>query len=76
MCAFFILLGYWVCRGHSVYRPLIPQAPVHKLLMRFFTEGNSKIELSQTYFFDIMTTHNYHPSYIKHISSSIFVFFT
>ena len=30
--------------------------PVHNLLMQFFTLGSSKIEVFETYFFDIMIT--------------------
>ena len=30
--------------------------PVHNLLMQFFTPGSSKIEVFETYFFDIVTT--------------------
>ena len=37
---------------------------------------NSKIGVPETYFFDIVATHNDHPSYVKHILGSIYVFFT
>ena len=30
--------------------------PVHNLLMQFFTVGNSKIEVFETCFYDIVTT--------------------
>ena len=30
--------------------------PVHNLLMQFFTLGSSKIEVFETYFFDIVIT--------------------
>ena len=47
---FFTLFGYWACgwggRGGS------PKGLVHNLLMQFFTPGSSKIEVSETYFFD------------------------
>ena len=32
-----------------------------------FTPGISKIEVSKTYFFDIVTTQNDHPTAIKHV---------
>ena len=32
-------------------------------------------EVSGTPFFDIVTTHNDHPSYVKHVLGSIHVFF-
>ena len=40
-----------------------------------FTLCSSNIEVSETYFFDMVTTHNDHPSYVKHVSGSICVFF-
>ena len=33
-----------------------PKGLVHNLLMRFFTLGRSKIEVFETYFFDIVIT--------------------
>ena len=50
--------------------------PVHNLLMQFFTQGSSKIEVLETCVFDIVTTQNYHPRYIKHVLGRIYVFFT
>ena len=44
--------------------------------MQFFTLCSSKIEVSKTYFFDIVATHNDHPTYVKHVLGSICVFFT
>ena len=49
---------------------------VHNLLMQFFTPDSSKIEVSETCFFDIVTTQNDHPSYAKHVLGRIYVFFT
>ena len=43
-----------------------PNGVVHNLLMQFFTPYSSIIEVSETYFFDIVTTHNDQPSYVKH----------
>ena len=40
---------------------------VHNLLMQFLTLGSLEIEVSEIYFFHIITTHNGHPSYIKHV---------
>ena len=34
---------------------------MHNLLMQFFTLGSSKIKVSETYFFDIVTTQYDHP---------------
>ena len=33
-----------------------PQGLVHNLLMQFFSQYNSKITVSETYFFDIVIT--------------------
>ena len=67
---FFTLFGYWVGGGG------VPKGLVHNLLMQFFTLGSSKIEVSETYFIDIVTTHNGHPRYVKHVLGRIYVFFT
>ena len=53
-----------------------PNGGVHNLLVQFFAMDNSKIKVSGTYFFDIVTTHNDHPRYVKHVLGSIYVFFT
>ena len=50
--------------------------PVHNLLMQFFTLGSSKIEVFETCFFDVVTTQNDHPRYVKHVLGCICVFFT
>ena len=44
--------------------------------MQFFTPDSSKIEVFETYFFDIVTTQNDHPSYVKHVLGRIYVFLT
>ena len=44
----FTLFGYWVGGGGL--------RPVHNLLMQFFTLDSSKIEVFETYFFDIVIT--------------------
>ena len=49
---------------------------VHNLLMQFFTPGSSKIEVFETSFFDIVTTQNDHPRYVKPVLGRIYVFFT
>ena len=49
---------------------------MHNLLMQFFTPDSSEIEVFKTYFFDIVTTQNDHPSYGKHVLGRISVFFT
>ena len=48
----------------------------HNLLMQFFTLGSLKIEVSKTYFFDIVTTQCDHPRYVKHVRGRIYVFCT
>ena len=62
--------------GIGCGRGVVLKGLVHNLLMQFFTMGSSKIEVSETYFFDIVITQNDHPRYIKHVLGSIYVFFT
>ena len=50
--------------------------PVHHLLLQFFTRGSSKIEVYELCFFDIVTTQNDHPRYVKHVLGRIYMFFT
>ena len=50
-------------------------APVHNLLMQFFTVDSSKIEVFETCFSDIVTTQNDHPSYVKHVLGRIYMIF-
>ena len=53
-----------------------PKGLVHNLLMQFFTPDSSKIEVSETCFFNIVTTQYDHPRYVKHVLGCIYVFFT
>ena len=48
--------------------------PVHNLLMQFFTPGSSKIEVFELCFFDIVTTQNDHPRYVKHVLGRVYMF--
>ena len=48
---------------------------VHNLPMLFFGLGISKIKDSDSYFFHSVSTHNDHPSYVKHVVGGIGVFF-
>ena len=49
---------------------------MHNLLMQFFNPDSSKIEVFETCFFDIVTTQNDHPRYVKHVLGRIYLFFT
>ena len=49
---------------------------MHNQLMQFFNPDSSKIEVFETCFFDIVTTQNDHPRYVKHVLGRIYVFFT
>ena len=44
--------------------------------MQFFNPDSSKIEVFEICFFDIVTTQNDHPRYVKHVLGRIYVFFT
>ena len=68
---FLTLFGYQVRGGRGA-----PKGLVHNLLMQFFTLDSSKMEVFETCCFDIVTTHNDHPSYVKHVLGRIYVFFT
>ena len=50
-------------------------APVHNLLMQFFTLGSSKIEVFETCSYDIVTTQYDHPRYAKHVLGRIYMIF-
>ena len=49
---FFTLFGYWAAGGGGG----APKGLEHNLLMQLFTLDNSKIEVFETYFFDIVIT--------------------
>ena len=66
---FFTLFGYWARRGGG--GP--PKGLVHNLLMQLFILGSSKIEVFESYFFDIVITQNDHPRYVKHLLGRIYV---
>ena len=50
---FFTLFGYWLGGGGG---GLPRDGYTHNLLIQFFTLGSSKIEVLETYFFDIVIT--------------------
>ena len=54
----------------------LPRGLGHNLLMRFFSLSNSKMEISETEFFDTLTTQNDQISYAKHVLAPLDVFFT
>ena len=68
---FLTLFGYQVREGRGA-----PKGLLHNLLMQVFTLGSSKMEAFETCFFDIVTTHNDHPRYVKHVLGRIYVFLT
>ena len=66
------------CKGGSskgLVHNLLMQCFTLYLLMLFFTLGSSKIEDSKCSFLDIVATQNDHPTYVKHVLGSIYVFF-
>ena len=48
----------------------------HNLLMQFSGLGSSKMEISETDFFDTLTIQNDQISYVKHVLDPLHVFFT
>ena len=69
----FTLFGYYLRGGGG---GASPKGLVHNLLMQFFTLGCSKIELFEFCFFDVVTTQNDHPRYVKHVLGRMYVFAT
>ena len=54
---FFTLFGYWAhVGGRGGGGGVVSQRMSTHLLMQLFTLGTSKIEVFDTYFFDIVTT--------------------
>ena len=72
---FFTPFGHWAYRGGGG-GGLSPKGSVHNLLMQFFTLDSSKIEVFETYSFDIGITQDDHPRYVKHVSGRIYLFCT
>ena len=68
---FFTLFGYLVRGGGGVQWDWYTTC-----LCTFSSLYSSKIEVSETYFFDIMITSNDHPRYGKHVLARIYVSFT
>ena len=51
-------------------------AGAHNLLMQFSRLGSSKMEISETDFFDTLTIQSDQISYVKHVLAPLHVFFT
>ena len=68
---FFSLFGYWVGGGGGSSQGVGTQ-----LAYAVFHPGQLKIEVFGTCFFDIVTTQNDHPRYVKHVLGCIYVFFS
>ena len=54
----------------------LPRGPGHNLLLQFSSLGSSKMEVSETDFFDTLTIQNDQISYVKHVLAPFYVFFT
>ena len=54
----------------------LPRGVGHNLLMQFSRLGSSKMELSETDFFDTLTIQNHQISYVKHVLAPLYAFFT
>ena len=65
---FFTLFG-WVGGG-------LPRGLGHNLLMQFSRLSSSKMEISETDFFDTLTIQNDQISYVKHALAPLYVVFT
>ena len=65
---FFTLLGDWFSGRGS------PKALVHNLLMQLFTLGTSKVEVFETWFYDIVIAENDHSRDVTHVSGRIYLY--
>ena len=54
----------------------LPRGLGHNLLMQFSSLGSSKMEISESDFFDILAIQNDLISYVKHVLAPLDVFFT
>ena len=70
LCVFFTRFG---CGGWVGW---LPRGLGHNLLMQFSNPGSSKMVISETDFFDILTIENDKVSYVKHVSAPLHLFFT
>ena len=52
----------------------LPRGLGHNLLVQFSRPSSSKMEISGTDFFDILTIHNDQIFYVKHVLDPIWVF--
>ena len=68
---FFTLFGYQVGGGGG-----LPRDWCTTCLCSFSPRTAQKSKFFETCFFDIVTTQNDHPSYVKHVLGRIYVFFT
>ena len=69
LCVFFTLFGCG-CGGG------LPRGLGYNLLMQFSRLSSSKMEISETDFFDTLTIQNDQISYVKHVLAPFYVFFT
>ena len=49
---------------------------LHNLLTQLFAPSSSKVKVFKTYFFDIVTTQNDHPTHVQHVLGRKNVVFT
>ena len=68
---FFTLFGCWGGGAGG-----LPRGLGHNLLMQFSRLGSSKMQISETDFFDTLTIQNGQISYVKHVLAPLYVFFT
>ena len=67
---FFTPFGCWGGGGG------LPRGIGHNLLMQFSRLSGSKMEISETDFFDTLTIQKDEISYVKHVLAPLYVFFT
>ena len=71
VCVFFHTIWVWGGGGGG-----LPGGLGHNLLMQFSNLSSSKLEISETDLFDILTIRTHQTSYVKHVLAPFYVFFT
>ena len=71
LAPFYVLFTLFGCWGGG-----LPRGLGHNLLMQFSSLGSSKMEFSETDFFDTLTIRNDQISYAKYVLAPLYVFFT
>ena len=77
LAPFYVFFTVFGCLGGGGVGGGAPKGSrAHNLLMQFSRLSTSKMEISETDFFDTFTIQNDQISYLKHVLAPLYVFFT